>query len=337
MDYKSILDRVMQGKDLGSDDARDLMSSMIEGDLTDAQAGAILIAMQQKKVTADELSGFVEVLKGFAITIDPARSPLLDTCGTGGDCKGTFNISTAAALVTAGAGVAVAKHGNRSVSSRCGSADVLQALGVRINIEPQEVRRCIEEIGIGFLFAPAHHPAFKNIGHIRKELGVRTIFNMLGPLLNPAGATCHLMGVYDAELTELYAKVLMNIGVKESIIVNGGGLDEITTTGKTKVTKLHANKIDTYHISPEDFGLPISDISELKGGSAEENADIIRGILKGEKGPKRDIVILNSAAGLVAAGVAEDMKSAIPLAEDSIDSGKALEKLIELKRFTDDA
>ena len=269
-----------------------------------------------------------------SVRIDPDVNHLVDTCGTGGDNSGTFNISTAAAFVAAGAGASVAKHGNRSISSKCGSADVLKSLGVNIDLEPKKVEECIEKVGIGFLFAPRFHPAMKHAMEARKELGVRTVFNILGPLTNPAGAKSQLIGVYDVKLLPVIANVLKNLGSRHAIIVNGCGLDEITISGNTDVFELKNGSIENYSINPKDFGFKLSPVDSLKGGTPEENAAIITDILSGSRGAKRDAVVLNAAAALLTTGLAKNYEGAIALASRSIDSGNALKKLNEMKEFT---
>ncbi|MBI5097071.1 MAG: anthranilate phosphoribosyltransferase [Nitrospirae bacterium] len=266
-------------------------------------------------------------------------SNVVDTCGTGGDRSHTFNISTVSAFVVAGAGITVAKHGNRSVSSLCGSADVLKALGVTIDIPPERVERCVNEIGIGFLFAPMHHPAMRHAIGPRQEIGIRTLFNILGPLTNPAGAACQVVGVYASHLTETLSRVLLNLGASHCFVVHGSdGLDEITITGETMVSEGisegYRGKVKTYKIRPGDFGIKTGTIEDIQGGSAEDNARIVLKILEGERGPRRDIVLLNAAAGIMVGGRASDFPAAIKVAEESIDSGKALAKLEALKRAT---
>jgi anthranilate phosphoribosyltransferase len=259
----------------------------------------------------------------------------MDTCGTGGDGLSTFNISTVVAFVIAGAGVAVAKHGNRSVSSRCGSADVLEALGARIELGPEEIGKCLDEIGIGFLFAPRLHPAMKHALSPRREVGIRTIFNLLGPLANPASASIQLLGVYAPELTETLAQVLSLLGTRCALVVHGAdGLDELSTTGVNRVTQLRNGKIATYYLDPCQLGLPSAELAQLRGGLPEENAKIVRDLLQGEKGAKRDIVLLNAAAGLFAAEKAADFQEGLSLAAESIDSGRALNKLEQLIRLS---
>jgi len=336
MSFSIILNKLCNKKDLDSSESKELMSSIMDKKLTDAQIGAALIALKNKGVSADELSAFVKIIREFAVKIKPNVKQLVDTCGTGGDKSNTFNISTVSAFVLAGCGVFVAKHGNKAVSSSCGSADVLQALGVNINIAPKDIEKCIEQIGIGFLFAQKHHPAFKNVGHIRKELGTRTVFNMLGPLLNPANVEAQVIGVFNPKLTELYAETLKKIGVKSAMVVHGDGLDEITLCGKTKITQLKDGKIDTFYLEPEEFGFKQCSIDELKADDIEESEKIFLDVLKREKSPKRDIVLLNAAAGLIVAGKAKDFKEGVEMAAQSIDSGNALKKLEELREVSND-
>ncbi|PIY60120.1 anthranilate phosphoribosyltransferase, partial [Candidatus Woesearchaeota archaeon CG_4_10_14_0_8_um_filter_47_5] len=299
MSFSQIISMLCSKEDLGKDEATEFMESLMKKELTDVQAGAALIALQSKGVTAEELSAFVGTLRGFAVKIHPKAGNLIDTCGTGGDKSHTFNISTATAIVLAACGVHVAKHGNRSVSSKSGSADVLERLGVNVTLAPECVERCIDEIGIGFLFAPTHHPAFRNVAHIRKELGTRTVFNMLGPLLNPAGAKAQLIGVFEPGLTELFAETLKRAGTESAMIVHGeDGMDEVTLCAKTKVTQLKDGTIKTLYITPEDAGLKRCRKEELMSKDADESARILTEILESKKSARRDIVLLNAAAGL---------------------------------------
>jgi len=337
MIFQDVISKLCSREDLGNDEARSLMDSMMRKELTDAQAGAVLIALQSKGITAEELSAFAEALNGFAVRIRPKAKNLVDTCGTGGDKSNTFNISTATAIVLAACGVHVAKHGNRSVSSRSGSADVLEKLGVKVSISPKCVERCIDEIGIGFLFAPSHHPAFKSVAHIRKELGTRTVFNMLGPLLNPAGARAQLIGVFEPGLTELFAEALKRAGTKSAMIVHGDdGLDELSICAGTKVTQLKDSTIRTFQITPEDAGLKRGRIEDLLSRNADESAGMIVKILEGKRSARRDIVLLNVATGLVVAGKACTLKEGVVSAAKAIDSGAAKEKLEQLKRLSND-
>jgi anthranilate phosphoribosyltransferase len=290
-----------------------------------------------KGETTDEIAGAASVMRKKATPISPTLGNgdlMIDTCGTGGDSSGTFNISTASALVAAGAGAIVAKHGNRSISSRCGSADVLEALGVAIDIGPDKVARCIETVGIGFLFAPGLHGAMKHAIGPRRELGIRTIFNILGPLTNPAGAGAQLLGVYDPNLCVVMAEVLKSLGSVRAMVVHGSGMDEISISGPTDLAVLEDEIVSRRRIVPEDLGIERASIEELMGGDAVENARIIRDILSGETGPRRDVVIVNSAASLMVAGIAEDFSDGIEKAAESIDSKKARDKLDELISFT---
>jgi anthranilate phosphoribosyltransferase len=297
--------------------------------------------------TVDELIGFAKVIRAKATRVRPrilannapaGTNPItiIDTCGTGGDASGTFNISTAAAFVVAGAGVPVAKHGNRSVSSLCGSADVMEALGLRLDLTAEAVAQCIDEVGIGLLFAPLLHEAMHHVALARREMKIRTVFNILGPICNPAGARAQLLGVYDEDLTEIMAQVLCELGTERAFVVHGSdGLDEITITGESKITEINNGKLRTYYVTPEDYGIKRAPISSLHGGDAPRNAEIIRGILGGRGGPQRDIVLFNAGAGLVAGGKAANLRDGIQLAQESIQSGKALsclEKLVNLSQ-----
>lgn len=325
---------LVQGIDLSESEMAECMKEIMEGKTTDAQIGAFLTALRIKGETVDEITGAARIMRDKAATI---RAPegVLDTCGTGGDMSHTFNISTATAIVVSAAGVPVAKHGNRSVSSLSGSADVLEALGVKIDLPPEKVERCIFETGFGFLFAPFFHPAMKYAVGPRKEMGIRTVFNILGPLTNPAGAKRQILGVFAGKLTEALALVLGNLGSEDAMVVHGeDGLDEITISNGTKVARYKDGKLDTFYVSPEDFGLTRSDIRSLVGGDKDENARILISILKGEKSPKRDIVLMNSSAALIVAGKAEGFKDAMLIASDAIDSGKAYAKLQEIIRLS---
>jgi anthranilate phosphoribosyltransferase len=332
----TILQKLQNKQELTENEAQKLMKDIIETNLNDEEIKTILLALNEKTLTPKELASFVKTLKSYAILLNTNIIPLIDTCGTGGDNSNTFNISTTAAFVLAACNVNVAKHGNKSVSSKCGSADLLHELGININLEPKQVKQCIQEIGIGFLFAPNHHPAFKNVAQIRKELGVRTIFNLLGPLLNPSDITGQVIGVYSPELTELYAETLKILKVKNAMIVHGSGLDEITTHLTTKITQLREDKINTYTLNPEEQGINLASLDSLKGNSPKENAEIFTQILSGIKSPKRDIVLLNVAAGLIVANKTTTFKDGIKLAEEAIDSGKAKRKFEDLKVLTND-
>jgi len=336
---KPILAKLVERQDLTEAEMKQAMGLIMEGKATEAQIGAFLIALRMKGETVAEITGAARVMREKAWRLDIKRDkPLVDTCGTGGDAQNTFNVSTATAFVVAGAGLKVAKHGNRSVSSQCGSADVLEALGVNLEVPPEVVTKCIEEIGIGFLFAPKFHPAMRYAIGPRRELGLRTIFNILGPLTNPALADYQVMGVYDKKWLLPLAKVLKNLGLKGLMVVHGeGGYDEITITGKTYVAELEDGMIKEYEVSPEPLGLKQADAVEIKGADREANAKIIRQILSGkEKGPKRDMVLLNAAAVFKITKVVSDWQRGIVLAKEVIETGKAeekLEKLIEMTRI----
>jgi len=332
---KEALSKIVSGSDLTLTEAREVMREIMKGEATQAQIGAFLTALRMKGETADEIAGCALAMRESAIAVKPKRNQLVDTCGTGGDGKGTFNISTTVAFVAAGAGLAVAKHGNRSVSSHCGSADLLQTLGVNLELSPEQVARCIDEVGIGFLFAPKLHPAMKYALGPRQEIGLRTIFNILGPLSNPAGAKRQLLGVYNSNLTELMAEVLRALGAEHAFVVHGAdGLDELSVTGQNKISRLYDGYIETYYLNPQDLGLPRGRLSDLAGGSIEDNVTITKGLLKGERGPKRDIVLLNTAAVLIVGGGAKDFGEGLKLAAESIDSANALRKLEQLVEFS---
>jgi len=322
-------------QDLSEEEAAQAMRQIMEGGATPAQIAAFLIALRLKGETIDEVTGCARVMREKASHIRALDPHVIDTCGTGGDGAQTFNISTTAAFVVAGAGVPVAKHGNRAVSSRCGSADVLQALGVTIELSPERAEKCLAEVGMTFLFAPLFHSAMKYAIGPRREIGVRTIFNLLGPLTNPAGARRQILGVYNRELTEPLARVLGNLGSVRAMVVHGAdGLDEITTTGETAIAELHEGQVSCYTINPEQFGLPRVSLTALAGGDAQHNATLTQAILEGHQGPPRDVVLLNAAAGLVVADAARDLDAGLALAAQSIDSGAALHKLHQLQRFT---
>ncbi len=325
---------LIDGADLDRAKMRAVMEQIMSGQATDAQIGAFLVALRIKGETIDEIAGGAEVMREKATPIVTVRPDLIDTCGTGGDDSGTFNISTTVAFVACGAGLAVAKHGTRSISSQCGSSDVLTALGVNVEASPEKVGECIDEVGIGFLFAIALHGAMKHAIGPRRELATRTVFNILGPLTNPAGAKRQLLGVFDGALTEALAGVLRELGSDQALVVHGSdGLDEITLTGPTQVSELRDGQVSTRQIHPEDFGLQTVSGEVLKGGDADHNARILRGVLDGEEGPRRDVVLLNSAAAIVVGGLAEDITAGLEVARESIDSGKArhaLDRLVEV-------
>lgn len=334
-EIKKAIAKIVEGVDLLEEEAIKVMNEIVNGECTSAQIGSFITALRIKGEKVEELTGFVKVMREKALHIKVKESLVVDTCGTGGDGFSTFNISTIAAFVAAGAGVTIAKHGNRAVSSLCGSADVLKELGVNIESSKEQVEKCINEIGIGFLFAPLFHQAMKYAIGPRREIGIRTVFNIIGPLTNPAGANACILGVYKEELTELLAKVLLNLNVNHAFVVFGkDGLDEISISFETKVSEAKNGKIETYTINPEDFGIKRVHLSEIKGGIPAENAEILKRILKGEKGPRRDIVLLNAAAAIVVGEKAKTLKEGIEIAKISIDSGKALQKLNLLIEYT---
>ena len=328
MNLQEAIAKAIDGDDLRRDEMADAMNQIMSGEATDAQIGAFLIALRMKGESVDEIAGAAAVMREKATPIATKHDAIVDTCGTGGDHSGTFNISTTAALIAAGAGLCVAKHGNRAATSQCGSADVLMALGVDIEASPETVSRCLDEVGIGFLFAPALHEAMKYAIGPRREIGVRTLFNALGPLTNPAGAKRQVIGVYSAALTETLASVLASLGAERAYVVHGSdGLDEMTLTGPTKVSELKDGIVSTYHISPGDFGLGEARADALKGGDADTNAAITLSVLKGAEGPARDIALLNAAAAIVAGDKASDLREGIQVAAEAIDSGRAMAKL----------
>jgi anthranilate phosphoribosyltransferase len=333
-------------RSLTREQARELMSAILAGKATDAQIAALLVALHMKGETVDEIVGFAEAIRTaaapFTLSRNSAldvsgteRDALVDTCGTGGDASGTFNISTATALTVAGAGVRVAKHGNRSVTSKCGSADVMEALGISINLPPSKLAACLDKVGIAFLFAPAMHSAMKYVQPARRELRLRTVFNLLGPLTNPARASAQVVGVYSEDLVEKVAQALCLLGLKRALVVHGSdGLDEITISGPTRIAEVRDGAVRSYTVKPEDFGISSAPIASLNGGDASTNAEIIKSILHGNRSPKRDVILLNSAAALVAAGRANSISEALPIATESLDSSAALEKLQALVLFT---
>lgn len=331
MPIKSAITEVINHRDLTQEQARKAMDSIMDGAATPAQIGSYLTALRMKGETVDEIAGSAESMRRHVVAVPLSQavlgSTLLDTCGTGGDGKHTFNISTTAAFVVAGHGIKVAKHGNRAASSKSGSADVLMALGGNLDLSPEQVAECIEDVGIGFLYAINHHPAMRHAIGPRRELGQRTIFNVLGPLTNPAGATHQLIGVYDAALTEILAHVLFELGSKAAFVVHGAdGLDELSTTGSNRVSRLRDGAVDTFMLDPLELGLPLADIKDMAGGTPEDNAQITREILSGEdQGPRRDIVLLNAAAAICLD--TNNWQSSLESARRAIDSGAALEKI----------
>jgi anthranilate phosphoribosyltransferase len=331
---KEAINMLVNNINLSEPESAECMKEIMEGKATDAQIGAFLAGLRMKGETVEEITGAAKIMRAKAFAIK-APEGVLDTCGTGGDMSNTFNISTTTAFVVAGAGVPIAKHGNRSVSSRSGSADVLEALGVKIDLPPGKVEKCLFETGFGFLFAPLFHPAMKYAVGPRREMGIRTMFNILGPITNPANARRQILGVFANRLTEPLAMVLGNLGAVDAMVVHGeDGLDEVSISGRTNVSRFTNGEVRNFHIGPEDFGLWRSEIEHIRGGEKEENAAITLSVLNGEKGPRRDIVLMNSAVALVSAGKTEDFKTAFQTAEDSIDSGRALKKLEEVKRVS---
>jgi anthranilate phosphoribosyltransferase len=329
-DFKGLIAKTATGATLSRDEAARGFDRMMSGEATPSQMGGLLMALRVRGETVDEITGAVTAMREKMLRVT-APADAIDVVGTGGDASGSFNISTCAAFIVAGAGVPVAKHGNRALSSRSGAADVLGALGVKIELTPQEVTRCIGEAGIGFMFAPAHHPAMKNVGPTRVELGTRTIFNLLGPLSNPAGVKRQMVGVFSRQWVEPLAQVLKNLGSERVWVVHGSdGLDEITTSGPTYVAALENGAVRSFEIAPEDVGLARVKSDALRGGDANHNATALLDVLKGTKGPFRDVAVLNAAAGLVVAGRAKELKDAVALAEKSIDSGEAEGRLKRL-------
>ncbi len=327
---------VVAGHDLSSADVEAAMDTILGGEASGAQIAAFVVALRMKGESAAEIAAAARALRKHCETIQPkVDGPLLDTCGTGGDGLHTFNISTAAAVVAAACGVSVAKHGNRAVSSQAGSADVLEALGVRIDLTPERVQQCIENVGIGFLFAPSHHDAMRHAAPVRRELGIRTLFNLLGPLSNPASATHQVVGVYDSGRVEQLAQALGSLGLTAAWVVHGqDGLDEVSPSGPTTVAQLRDGKVSMFEVAPSDFGLSEVPIEALRGGDAPRNAEIIRGVLGGEQGPARVAVLLNAAAALCVAGVASDPTAAAERAAEAVDSGAATATLERWVQFT---
>ena len=330
---KRIIEQLLNKEDLNQSESRDVMSKIMSGKFNDAQIAGFLVALRSKGETAKEIAGFAEAMREKMTPISVSKGAI-DMCGTGGDAKGTFNISTAASLVAAGAGVKIAKHGNRSMTSKSGSADVLTALGVNINLPPEKCAECIEEIGIGFIFAPSFHPAMKHAMGARKSLAIYTVFNILGPLCNPADVKRQLMGIFRSDLTKTVAHVLKHLKSEKAFVVHGSeGLDEISTTASTHISHLSTDgSVENFTVSPEDYKIEITSLEKLKGGTPEENAQIITKILNGEKGPHRDIVSLNAGAGICVAGLIDTISDGIKMAEESIDSGEAMNVLKKLAK-----
>jgi anthranilate phosphoribosyltransferase len=333
MPLREYIRQAVEGGHLSREQSALAMDAMLEGAAPVAQMAALLVALRMKGETPDEIAGAAQALRSRAARVEVSADRLIDTCGTGGDSSHTFNISTAAAFVAAGGGARVAKHGNRAVSSKCGSADVLAALGVEVELSPAAVAACIDECGIGFLFAPRHHAAMRHVAPVRKELGLRTLFNLLGPLANPAGARRQLLGVYAAQLVPVMARTLAELGCDRAFVVHGhGGLDEISTSGPTVVCEVRGGAVRQFELTPEDVGVARAPLEGLRGGDAQENAASLRGVLRGEPGPRRAAVVLNAGAALAAAGVCETISEGARLAERSIDSGAALDRLERLIR-----
>lgn len=332
---KTMIEKVAQGKNLTEAEAKSAMGIMLNGEATQAQIGSFLTALRMKGETTDELTGFASVLKDKADTITPKCGNYVDFVGTGGDRTFTFNISTTGAFVAAGAGAHIAKHGNRSISSKSGAGDVLEALGVNIMAEPRLVEKCVDEVGIGFMFAQSFNKSMRFVGQARNEMGIRTVFNILGPLANPSRAKGMLVGVYSPEITEKIAVVMSRLGVERAFVVSGKDhMDEITTTGATVISEIKDGNVTTYEVTPEEFGLKRTALDDLRGGDGAENAKIAKQILTGEKGPKRDIVLLNAGAALYIARLADSVKEGILMAEESIDSGNAMRVLQELEEMS---
>ncbi|MGH7429286.1 MAG: anthranilate phosphoribosyltransferase [Candidatus Methylomirabilaceae bacterium] len=341
------LKKVVEREDLSAEEAFLTMDEIMSGKATDPQIAAFLTALRMKGETVPEITGFARAMREKVTPIKVRghvdasisgtdREALVDTCGTGGDASNTFNISTATAFVVAGAGIPVAKHGNRSVSSLCGSADVLEALGVSLELTPEQVGDCIDRVGIGFLYAPLLHKAMKYVMPARREIKIRTVFNILGPLTNPAGASAQVMGVYQESLTEPLARVLSELGTRRAFVVHGlDGLDEVSPAAETKISEVKNGHVQSYKVSPEDFGVTRARLSDLRGGNAAENAETIRRILGGETGPKRDVVLMNASLAIAAGGKAGDLKEGVTIAAQSINSGAAREKLTRLVAFSE--
>ncbi|MCA9401681.1 MAG: anthranilate phosphoribosyltransferase [Candidatus Omnitrophica bacterium] len=332
---KELIQKIRSEEHLSQSEIESVMQEIMSGQAQENEIAEFLISLRKKGATIDEITGAAKVMRKFVIDIPTKQEIVLDTCGTGGDKKNTFNISTVTAIVVAGAGVTVAKHGNRSVSSKCGSADILEALGVNLDLTQDQIRQCLDEVGLAFLFAQKLHPAMKNVAQVRKKLGVETIFNVLGPLTNPAEATHQMMGVYNRDLVEPLANVLKNLGLKKAMVVHGeDGLDEITTCGKTFISEFNGEEIYSYDISPDELGIPPAKGSDLTGGDVDKNVSIVYNILEGKMGPKRDIVVLNAAYALYITEKADDLEQAFMLANQSIDLGHAAAKLKQLINFT---
>ena len=334
-DIRATIGAVVDGRTLGTAEAAEAMDAIMAGQVTGAQIGALVTALRMRGETVEEIAGFASAMRAhaLAVEVDRAAGPLVDTCGTGGDASGTFNISTTAAFVIAGAGVRVAKHGNRAVTSKCGSADLLEGLGVAIDLRPDAVARCIDEAGIGFMYAPSFHPAMRFVGPARREIGFRTVFNILGPLTNPAGARHQLIGVGHPEIAGKLARALATLGSEHAVLVHAEeGLDELGLSGPSQVTEFDARdgQIRRYDLAPEDLGLARADAGALRGGGVDQNVAITRAILDGERGPRRDVILLNAGAGIYAANAAASIREGVALAAEAIDSGRAAATLAGL-------
>jgi len=333
--FADLLRRVLRREDLSEAEAAAAMEAIVDGHVAPAQVAGLLVGLAMKGERPAEIVGFARVMRDRAVTSSWPDGPSVDLCGTGGDGSGTFNISSAASAVVAACGVTVVKHGNRSVSSRCGSADVFEALGVRVTAEPEVVARCAREAGLAFLFAPTFHPSMRNVAAVRKDLGVRTAFNLLGPLTNPARPRGQLLGVPRPELTELMARALALLGVDRAWVVHGAdGLDELSISGYTKVSECHRGAVKTFYLHPADVGIPKAPVSALAGGDAARNAGIVRAVLSGERGPARDVVLFNAAAALLVAGTAAHLRDGLRLAAAAVDSGGAARSLEALARLS---
>ena len=333
--FRDYLRQIVEGRNLDQDQMGRMIDEILSGNVTDAQVGAFMAALATKGETFEELAGAARAMRRKAQRIQVTAPVVVDTCGTGGDGLATFNISTTTAFVVAGAGITVAKHGNRSVSSKSGSADVLESLGVNLSTPPEIVEEAVAEIGIGFLFAPLYHSAMRHAGRARQEVGLRSIFNMLGPLTNPAGANCQLLGVYAPQLTEMFAEALKLLGTRRALVVHGhDGLDEISVCAATRVSEINDGRVHTYDIQPEQYFGRLAEPADLTGGDPQQNADITRSVLSGQSGPCRDVVLINAAAALMAAGKVDDFDGGIEQAKLAIDSGGAMAKLDALVEFT---
>lgn len=333
---KECIKKLVDGQDLSLAESQEAMDEIMTGSATPSQIASLITALRIKGETPEEITGFAKVMRSHAVKLDLKSEYFVDTCGTGGDVSGTFNISTIASFIASGAGVIIAKHGNRAVSSKCGSADLLEKLGVKIDLPSEKIAECIDAVGIGFIFAPLFHQAMKHAAPTRKEIGIRTVFNILGPVSNPANTKGQLMGVYSGKLTEVMAEVLKNQGCETAMVVHGNdGIDEISISGSTKITHLKDGIMKTYTIEPENFGIKKHPLSSISGGSPEENAEIAINILqRKEKGARADVAVLNAAAAIVVGKKASDIKEGMELAKKALHSGAAFDKLEQLRRFT---